>query len=146
MARPPIRWILVRAFVHATEDEERVLGALDAACPGGETRREILEGQHGNPLIHLLRRTEDGKEIRAAWAIWDRDGILGSLGERLDDRIDEEGILHFRLDKQRAYLGKASLARSVEGDTLDVQVKVEAYPARPDEIRRVARALLTGAV
>lgn len=145
MASRPIHWVLVRVYVHATEEEDRVRQALDVVCPGGETRREVLEGQHGNLITHLLRRVEDSGTIAATWAAWERSGIVAGLRDRLEERIDEDGILHFRAGKQEAFAGTAVLAADPEGDTLDVQVKLKAFPARPEEIRRTAHALVEGA-
>jgi len=143
MASLPIRWIRVRAYCHATEEEDRVARALEAVCPGGEDHREVLEGQHGNPIVHLARRLADAKAIRRTWALWDRAGILSAIRPDVDARTDADGVLHFRIDKQRAFEGRLELAK--EEDSVDVQVKIEAYPARAEEIRRVARELLSEA-
>lgn len=145
MASRPIHWILARAYVHATEEEDRVRQALDVVCPGGETRREVLEGQHGNPIVHLLRRVRDSQTISLTWAAWERAGVVAGLRDRLEDRIDDEGVLHFRAGKQPAYAGTVALAADSEGDTVDVQVKLKAFPARPEEIRKTAHALVAGA-
>ena len=143
MVSLPILWIRARAYCHATEEEDRVACALDAVCPAGEDRREVLEGQHGNPIVHLARRLADAKAIRRTWALWDRAGILSAIRPDVDARTDADGVLHFRIDKQRAFEGRLELAK--EEDSVDVQVKIEAYPARAEEIRRVARELLSEA-
>ncbi len=140
MTRLPIRWIRARVYTHATEEEDRVIQALDSACPAGEDRRETTEGQYGNPILQMTRRLDNPKAVRTAWGRWEATGILTTLRSEVDARIDEEGILHFRIDKQRAYEGALALAG--DADAIDVQVKLEAYPSRAEEIRRVAHALL----
>lgn len=143
MASLPIRWIVTRSYCQATEEEERVAKALETAAPGGAASRSVLEGQFGNTLILLSRRIEGAEAIRSVWQHWDREGILASLGSEIDARVDDDGVLHFRLDKQKAYLGSLALAR--DADAMDVQVKLKAYPAKPEELRRVARSLVQGA-
>ncbi len=143
MARLPVRWIRVRAYCHATEEEDRVVHALDSVCPAGEDRREVLEGQHGNTIVHLVRHLPEAKAIRRAWQAWDRSGILSAIRPEVDSRIDDDGVLHFRVDKQRAFEGILELAK--DEDAIDVQVKIVAYPARPEEIHRVARGLVAEA-
>ncbi len=140
MADPPLRWVEARAYCHATEEEDRVAAALANACPGGVPSRETLEGEHGNPIVHLRWRVDDGKALAGVWGKWKEAGLPAGLRPRLDARLDEDGTLHLRLDKQKAYEGVLALA--IEGDTIDVRVKLKAYPAKPQEIRRVARALL----
>ncbi len=140
----PIRWILARAYGQATEDEARVAVALEAAAAGGVPSVDHLTGQFGNPVVLLSRRLERSEEVRAAWSRWIEAGIVKALEADLDSRIDEDGVLHFRLDKQQACDGR--LALHGDANTIDVQVKLKAYPAKPEEIRKVARALVTEAV
>lgn len=140
MASLPIHWIEVRAYVHATEDEDRVSKAIDAVCVGPDLAREVLEGHFGNPIVRLSRRLETVDEIRAAWERWRSAGTLSEISKELEGRIDEDGILHLRLDKQAAYGGRLALAR--EGDPIDVRIKLKVYRVKEDEILRVARGLL----
>ena len=56
MARLPIHWIEARAHCHATEEEGRVLQALNTACPGESLSREVVRGHFGNPLVVFRRR------------------------------------------------------------------------------------------
>ncbi len=144
MASLPIRWILARTYCQATEDEPRVEAALDVALPGGTTSKDRLAGEFGNPVVVLSRRLEKAEDVRAAWRRWEEAGILAGMRADLEGRVDADAILHFRLDKQEAAEGRISLLR--DGDAIDVQVKVKSYPAKPEEIRKVARALVTGAV
>lgn len=140
MASLPLRWIHARTLCQATEEESRVAQALHAVLPGGETTRDSVEGQHGNPVVILTRRLESSGELRSAWERWTHAGLVEALRPALESRVDDEGVLHFRVDKQRAYQGKLALAG--EADAIDVQVKLKAYPAKPQEIRRVARLLV----
>ncbi len=140
----PIRWILARTYGQATEDESRVAAALDAAVGGGVPSEDRLTGQFGNPVVVLSRRLESSEAVRAAWTRWIQAGIVNVLGTDLDSRIDEDGVLHFRLDKQRACEGQLMLHG--DADTIDIQVKLKAYPAKPEEFRRAGRVLVGEAV
>ncbi len=136
----PIRRIEARTYWHATEEEERVAAALVFAVPEGVTSREALEGHFGNPLARLTRRVEKRPGIRAVWEHWSAAGIPAAIARDLEARVDEDGVLHFRLDKQAAYLGRLELAK--DSDPIDVRLKLIAYPAKPAEARRVAHSML----
>nr|AKQ01986.1 hypothetical protein [uncultured euryarchaeote Rifle_16ft_4_minimus_309] len=142
MAKLPIHWIEVRVHCHATEEEPRVLQALETACPVGGMKREILEGHFGNPLVRLTRRVDRAADIAEVWTQWTSTGLLAKVAHDVDARVDDEGVLHFRIDKQRAYAGALDLA--IDPDTMDVRVKLMAFPAKPEEARRVARVLAGG--
>jgi RNA binding exosome subunit len=140
MAKLPIRWIEARAYCHSTEDEARVLQALDFACPTGETSREPLEGHVGNPLVRLTRRVDNAKEIRTIWDRWIGAGLPGAISGDVDARVDEDGVLHFRLAKQAAFQERLELAK--DADSIDVRLKLIAYPAKVEQARRVARSIV----
>jgi len=144
MAKRPIHWIEVRTYSHATEDEARVSAALAFVLPEGQSVREVLEGHFGNALVRLTRRIEDGRSIRATWERWSTASLPQSLESDVDARVDEDGVLHFRLDKQAAFLERWALAK--DSDAIDVRLKLVAYPAKPEIARRVARSILQGAV
>ncbi len=143
MADLPIRRIEARTYCHATEQEERVAAALVFAVPEGETSREELEGHFGNPLERLTRRVEKRPAIRAVWEHWSVAGLPSAIARDLEARLDEEGVLHFRLDKQAAYMERLELAK--DADPIDVRLKLIAYPAKPAEARRVAHSILAEA-
>jgi RNA-binding protein len=144
MVALPIRWIEARVYCHATEDEARVEAALAFAFPQGSTVREALEGHFGNPLVRLTRRIEDRESIRSQWQRWSSGGLSNRIRDEVVARVDKEGILHFRVDKQAAFQGRLELAK--DSDAIDVRLKLIAYPAKPEEARRAARSLLPGAV
>jgi hypothetical protein len=142
MAKLPIRWIEARVHCHATEEESRIARALETAFPAGDVERETLEGHFGNPLVRLTKRVDHAADISEVWNRWTTSGFLRSILEEVDARVDEEGVLHFRLDKQRAYGGALGLASGA--DAMDIRVKLMAFPAKPEEARRVARGLVGG--
>ncbi len=144
MARLPIRWIAARAYCQATEEEERVDRTLDAVVVGGTRGRETLEGQFGNPIILLTRRLDARGDLDATWSRWREAGLPREISRDLESRTDRDAVLHLRLDKQEAYAGRLRLAR--DSDAIDVQVKVEAYPSKPEVVLQAARGLLEGAV
>ena len=140
MANLPIRWIDARTYCHSTEDEARVAQAIDFACPGGELTREPLEGHFGNSLIRLTRRVDDAKSIRVTWERWNVAGLANAISRDVDARVDEEGVLHFRLAKQAAFQERFELAK--DSDSIDVRLKLISYPAKPEQARRVARSII----
>ena len=133
-------WVEVRAFCHATEDEEKVLAAIRTILPEAEVRRESLEGHFGNPLVSLAARAEKAPAIKDVWR-----RIVAPLGKDeiardLAARIDEDLTYHLRLDKQAAFLGR--IERASSGDVLDLRAKVAAYPKKPEVAVRVVREFL----
>ncbi len=143
MADLPIRRIEARTYCHATEEEERVAAALAFAVPEGVTSREELEGHFGNSLVRLVRRVEKRPAIRAVWSSWAAAGVPSAIARDLEARLDDDGVLHFRFEKQAAFLERLELAH--DSDAIDVRLKLIAYPAKPAETRRVARAMLAEA-
>ena len=143
MVSLPIRWIEARTYCHATEDEARVERALAFVCPEGQTVRDVFEGHFGNALVRFARRIEDRRSLRTLWERWSAAGLANAIREDVEARIDDDGVLHFRLDKQAAFQGRLALAKDT--DTIDVRLKLIAYPAKMEETRRVARSIVQGA-
>ncbi len=144
MARLPIRWIAARAHCQATEEEDRVVRALDTVVVGGTPGRQLVEGQFTNPIAILTRRLDTREDLEATWTRWRDAGLPDALSRDLAARVDEDAVLHLRVDKQEAYRGRLRLTR--DSDAIDLQVKVEAYPSKPAAVLQAARALLRGAV
>ena len=58
---------------------------------------------------------------------------------RLEDKIDENGNLYLRFDKQRAYLGDLKVVD--HGDSIHLKIKIAAYPAKKKVAIEIARKL-----
>jgi RNA binding exosome subunit len=57
----------------------------------------------------------------------------------LEDRVDEEGVLHIRIDKQKAYLGEVELA---DRDAIVFKAKIVTYPSKREKVLEAARELI----
>ncbi len=109
----PVKSLELRVYVHATEDRERVVESLKNVLGDWWNRarvaEEVYEGHYGNPVRVITVRIDNIEDANKAL-----DYILSRLGEgdrgvllqSLEDRVDKEGTLYFRLSKQEAYLGR----------------------------------------
>jgi len=130
----------VNAFVHATEDEQRVLSALRTLLPEEvEVHQSKLKGHHGNPILNLEAKVGQRKLLRELWQHVSTElhaGELEKLGKIIPERVDENCFFYLRFNKQLAHAGELALTDS--GDAIHLRLKVTAYPAR----REVAVKLL----
>lgn len=137
-----IRRISLRAFVAATEDEEKVLEALGIFAPRDGISSVKVRGHFGNE-IKILEANLNRRESREFFRILKQQlptSDLARLQREKEARLDEENQFHFRLDKQAAYRGRVCLTESK--DAIDVSVAVETYPARREEAIRIMGDLL----
>ena len=120
--------ITLRTLCRATEEEEKVAEALIFAAGGREREIEIteLEGYGGSPLKMMRAEVARQQEIKAFWGSLPKN-VIKEILDTLGERMDEENILHFRLDKEGAYLGELSIAYG--GPVISVEAKVLSYPA-----------------
>lgn len=141
----PLLSISAMVFVRATEDEDKVMKALELVLPPEEERKKMrlkierkkAKGVLGNPIIVLEAKAERKSDARKWWK-----HILSLLSEKdveyilnhPDDFLDEFGVVHLRFDKQEAYLGKPILTGG--GGVVKVRAQLEAYPAKPEEFRK----------
>jgi RNA binding exosome subunit len=111
-AKPPIGYIDIRVFAHATEDTDKVQTAVRNLLPEELTDTLIFEttsltGHYGNPITLLSTKLTDKKLLPVA---------LEKIGSGLNSLDKEElsrdlklhlekGNLYLRFDKQSAYLG-----------------------------------------
>lgn len=128
-SRIPIAYVDIRVFAHATEDQEKVLGALRNTLPTEfiekvTFKQTRLAGHHGNPIVLFETKI---KEKDAAEAIFKKLCFgLGRLDKEFLSREIEQhvdkGNLYIRLDKQSAFLNKLTI-RSVDPIRLRVHFK-----------------------
>jgi RNA binding exosome subunit len=117
-SKPPIAYVDVRVFVHATEDAEKVLAAVRNILPVevGEAavfRKAGLSGHHGNPILLFEARLEDKKALPevlrkfgVGLAALDKEELASELRLHLERRN-----LYLRFDKQAAFRGKLRFSR-----------------------------------
>ncbi|MBI2077019.1 MAG: hypothetical protein HYT80_01425 [Euryarchaeota archaeon] len=120
---------VARVFVYGTEDEERVVRALldvlgranDPQARGRLTRSKI-KGHFGAEILLYEGVAKSPKDLRR---VFERlrlaPELVATLAEELQSRLDDDNVLHFRLDKQEAVDGR--LALRTGGDSIQVQVK-----------------------
>lgn len=121
-----------RVFVYGTEDEERVVGALldvlgrghDPAARGRLTRSRI-KGHYGTEILLYEGTAKSPKDLRRTFErLRSSAPLVRTLRDEFAARVDEDRVLHFRLDKQDAVDGKLVLGAG--GDTIDFEVKYAA--------------------
>ena len=110
--KPPIAYIDIRVFSHATEDLNKVQTAVCNLLPVELSETIVFEktsctGHHGNPITLFTAKLTDKKLLLTAIKKIGKD--LCSLDkEELNRNIKmhlEKGNLYLRFDKQSAFLG-----------------------------------------
>lgn len=137
----PIAYIDIRAFAHATEDQEKVLKAMHNTLPAELIdkivfKRKRLTGHHGNPII-LFETKVKGKDV--VKAVFEK---LSSHLESLDKELLaneikrhlDRGNLYIRLDKQSAFLNELRI-----GSVDSIHLRIHFKKHSPEEIVEVCR-------
>jgi RNA binding exosome subunit len=117
--KPPISYIDIRVFAHATEDPDKVQLAVRNLLPTELSETLVFEkqsctGHHGNPIILFTSKLTNKKLLPKAL---EKIGTnLSALDkEELDRDIKlhlEKGNLYLRFDKQSAFLGVIKLTQN----------------------------------
>ena len=131
-------------LVHATEDKERVLKFVSSALSVDvdDFESENLLGHWGNQIDMIRGKLERKQASDVAFTIitsldtYDRKKMLYSL----EDYVDDRGILHLRLDKQKICDGKFELS---EIDSIKIKFKPKLFFSRlkQDYIQEYRRLL-----
>ena len=138
-----IERITVSTVVYSTEDREKVALAISTIFPFEfEIRSSRAKGHFGNPIEYLEVEIKRKGKIRKFW-----NNLIELLGDQrryivntVENRIDDQGNLYIRIDKQRAYLGDVVLTET--GDAILIKVKLVTYPSRRDRIVEFAREIV----
>jgi RNA binding exosome subunit len=142
-----IAFLEAQVLTHATENIEKVLEAL-AQIITPEVLNEIppvqqrLTGHYKNPITLIKVRLENKKLIKTAV-----QNLLSQLSETerevlrldLDNRIDEDGCLYIRFNKQEAFLGKIRLDRI---DSINVKMKLAIPRKQREKILNMYRNMI----
>jgi RNA binding exosome subunit len=117
-----------RTLVHATESEDKVEAALRFIVGEVDISLMRTKGHFGNVLVVMEVEISKKRQIKELLQRLFVEGIMSRLSEELEERMDEQCVLHFRLDKQRAY--KEELELATNQDVIDCGIKIHAYPAK----------------
>jgi len=116
LPQTPVAYIDIRFFVHATENLDKVVEAVQRLLPSDYIddilfKKDNLKGHYGNPITLFETRIKE-KEIIKAF-VENLSSHLDNLDkETLRREIDlhaEKGSLYVRLDKQAALQGELKL-------------------------------------
>lgn len=122
----------VSAHVHATESEEKVLGAIKLLLPKGViVGSSKVNGHYGNPITMLGAKVEGAAVIRDLWrTLFEKLPAheMEKIRRLVPDLVDSSCRLYLRFDKQRACEGELALAEG--GDAIHARFKVLVYPAK----------------
>jgi RNA-binding protein len=112
-SKPPVGYVNVRVFSHATEDPEKVQTAVRNTIPeelaqGAVFGKTSLTGHHSNPITLFETRFTDKSAIpsviqKLALGIPSLDKI--KLGDEMSLHVEGRD-LYLRFDKQSAYRGE----------------------------------------
>jgi RNA binding exosome subunit len=132
-----------RVHCHATEIEEKVKAALIFASGIADTKRVHIarnEGVYGNRILVFEASLDKRKDVDAFMARLGETGVLKAVAGELDGRIDDECVLHLRLDKQEAYQEKLVVVQG--GDAISVKVKIKTFPAKKELAKKALEGFI----
>jgi len=142
----PLAGAVVRAFVHSTEDVERVRGCVRAIVgPNVVLDESASRGYHRQPLRVIDVYVRERAALRRVLDLLRADpSLLEDYRQTWERRLDtEEGAVHFRLAKQPLLDGRVVLEPpDGEGDVVKLELRLQAYPASAKRYREIAEGLL----
>jgi RNA binding exosome subunit len=131
---PKIAKVTVSAIVHATEDPDKIMSAMqgiDSQTEGRMERRKA-SGHYGNE-IQTVRLNISNKSRAESFFdhFWKRLSLLDrtEMIDNLDDYLDESGHLHVRIDKQEAVNRKMVLGQT-EPIRIEISFDLQGIPSK----------------
>ena len=133
--------ISYRAFVYGTENQEKVETAIKTLFPSSLPQSELTEGYYKNSVLILSDKITKKRETRNFVKILNELPVPDKkrISHQLENKIDDNGNLFLRFDKQRAYLGDLKVVE--HGDSIHVKIKIAAYPAKKEIALKLAREM-----
>ena len=139
-----VHHIAWQSTASGVEDEYIHASAL-AWLVGDDDAVEIerMDSYHGSP-IHLIRA--ELKRRGPATKSLSRLGVnvLESLKKELDSRMDENNVIHIRLDLLNILAGEVELTKPGNRTTIKGKAKLEVYPG--DVAIDIAKATIDDAI
>ncbi len=149
MAKLRAHHVRLTTFIQATEDEDKVLDAIATFIPEEIDEDDVIfdidetKGFFGNPIKVVNVEIKRSKAVRQFLDYFkeilseeDREYLL----ENIDEKVDEEGTLYVRFNKQKAYLGDVEIDEGA--DVIQVRIKVKAFPMRKEAVVKAVREWL----
>ncbi|MCK9152068.1 RNA-binding protein [Methanobacterium alcaliphilum] len=134
--------ISYRVFVHGTENEDKIKDALITLFPNISFEREETEGYYKNPVIILKEKIDKKREIKEFIQRLQNinEKEKESIFHDLERKMDDNGNLFLRFNKQEAYHGNWKIVE--HGDSIHVRIKIAAYPAKKKVAIKIAQDIL----
>jgi RNA binding exosome subunit len=130
-------WLELRTYCHATEDQEKVAKALGFICPQAKLTVARTEGYNRNPILVMTARTDSSRAIKDFWRQLRRESLVDTILESGGKMVDDNGVLHLRLGKQEAYMGRAVLTE--REDVVSVRIKIARHSPQKQDPFEIAR-------
>lgn len=133
--------ISYRVFVYGTENEEKVKETIKALFPYSNPHKEVIEGYFKNLVLVLSDKIEKRREIKDFMKLLKnlKPSAKKRILNELDMKIDSNGNLFLRFDKQLAYLDNLKIIE--HGDAVHVKINIAAYPARKETAMEIAERI-----
>jgi RNA-binding protein len=140
-SKPPMGYIDIRVFAHATENPEKVQNAVRNLLPTELAENLVFEktsltGHHGNPITLFTAKLTDKKLLPAALTKFGAN-INAIDKEVLNENFKlhlEKGNLYLRFDKQSAFLGTLKFTQNDP-----IHLKIHFKDKTADEIMDICR-------
>jgi RNA binding exosome subunit len=139
--KPPIAYIDIRVFAHATEDPSKVQKAVQNLLPEELAQTLVFQktsctGHHGNPIILFTAKLEDKKLLpKVAEKIGATLGVLDKEELERDLKLHiEKSNLYLRFDKQSAFLGAVKFSQNDP-----IHIKIHFKNKTPQQVEEYAK-------
>ncbi len=126
--------ILCWTVCHATEDPAKVRDAVEFITGKDAHFGSRKTESHFHQPMEIFSARMKGKESLARVISVLSESDLEEVIRTLEERMDDDNVLHFRLDKQSCYLHSPVLSSTLdvterkEHDSIDVEVHAITYP------------------
>lgn len=134
----------ISAIAHSTEDPKKVAYAVDRVCSEKEFHPSIqkhsVKGHFGNAItrldLELKRRSADSffYNFWSRLSAMDRQTVLSEV----ESRLDEEGRLHMRIDKQESF---REILRLQDNDPIKVEFSLRGDSRSAEKVRQFLQSV-----
>ena len=140
-------WLRLRATAHATEDPGRVaeavrnLTGLEPEAFDAVASRTVIEGHFGD-VTWVEADLSRARDVRTALDRLLPPEARAAVRGELERRVDDDGVLYLRFEKQAAFLGR--VVPTTGEDAVQARLRVEVHPAGRERAVAALEAFLEG--